>query len=244
MAYTIKAQVRTETGKGPVRRLRRNGRVPAVMYGHGDPSLLLTISAHEFSRLIESIKGHTPIVEVEIEGQGTTRCVIKTIQRNPIDDTFLHVDFQKVHPDEKITMAVPVILHGTPEGVKVGGMLEQVMREVPVRATIDKIPEHFDIDVSSLKLGQSIHVAALKREGLEFPIPLDSVIVTILTPRKLAAAVEAAAAPAEGEAPAEPEVIREKKEAEEEAAEAEEKPKAKEEKKAEAPAQKPQEKKK
>lgn len=209
----IKATVRTETGKSKVRKLRCAGSLPAVMYGHGDPSLLLTIPAHDFEMMLRELKGHTPIVDVQINGQDTIRCVIKTIQRNPIDGSFLHVDFQKVHLHERITMNVPVIISGVAEGVKQGGMLEVLLREIPVRTTIDKFPEHIDIDVTNLKMGHSIHIANLKYEGIEFLLPPESAIVTILTPRKLAAAVEAAAAPTAGAA--EPEVIKEKKAAEE-----------------------------
>ncbi len=213
----IKATIRTEVGKEKVRKLRRAGQLPAVMYGHGDPSILLTLTTSDFHRLLKELRGRTPIVDLEIDGQGVTRCVIKTIQRNPINGEFLHVDFQKVHPEEKITMHVPVVLHGTAEGVKQGGMLEILLREIPVRATIDRIPEHIDIDITNLKMGHSIHIADLHYEGVEFALPPDSAIVTILTPRKLAAAVEAAAPAAE--APTEPEVIKEKKK---EAAEGEE----------------------
>jgi large subunit ribosomal protein L25 len=235
MAYTIKARTRAATGKSRIRKLRREGVTPAVMYGHGDASVLLSLSAHEFSLLITDIRGHSPIVEVEIDGQPPTRCVIKTIQRNPLTDAFMHVDFQKVHPHEKITMNVPVILRGAAEGVKQGGMLEQLLREVPVRATIDRISERFEIDVSSLAIGRSVHITDIRVEGVDFVLPPETPVVTIITPRKLAAAAEAvaaaAAAPAtEGEAPAEPEVITEKKaEESEEGTEAEEaKPKEKE----------------
>jgi large subunit ribosomal protein L25 len=210
MAYTIKAEKRVEAGKSHVRKLRRSGRLPAVMYGHGDPSTLLSLSTMEFTRLLHQIRGHSPIVEMEIDGQPAGKCVIKTVQRNPVNDQFLHVDFQKVHPHEKLTMNVPVVIKGTPTGVKQGGMLELLLREIPVRATVDRIPEFFEIDVTQLKTGQSIHLSDIKTEGLEFVLPLDSPIVTVLTPRKLAAAAEAAAAPAPTEA-AEPEVITEKK---------------------------------
>jgi len=237
MAYVIKAEARAETGKGQARKMRRNGSVPAVMYGHGDPSLMLTLNAHDFSRTLEEIKGHSPIVDLDIDGKSTKR-VIKTLQRNPTDGSLLHVDFQKVHPDEKITINVPVIIHGTAEGAKEGGMLDHILREIPVRAKIDKIPEHFDVDVTPLGLGHSVHIADLRVEGIEFVLPLDSPIVTILVPRKLAAAqaerAEAAAAaeavaaaPGEAEAEAaEPEVIKEKK-ADEEGEEKKEKGKEK-----------------
>jgi large subunit ribosomal protein L25 len=218
----IKANIRTETGKSKIRKLRRAGLLPAVMYGHGDPSVMLSISAHEFMMLLRELRGHAPIVDVVIDCAGTTRCVIKTIQRNPIDGSFLHVDFQKVHAQEKITLNVPVIIHGTAEGVKQGGMLEQLLREIPVRGTIDKIPEHIDIDITHLKMGHSIHISELNYPDIEFVLPPESAIVTILTPRKLAAAAEVTAP--QPEAAAEPEVIKEKKK--EEAGAEEEKPEA------------------
>ncbi len=234
MAYTIKATSRTQTGKGPVRRMRYSGTVPAVLYGHGDPSVMLGLGAHDFEMLLIQLRGHSPIVDLEIDGAPALRCVIKTLQRNPVSGKLLHVDFQKVHAGEKITLDVPVVLHGTPEGIKMGGILEYIRREVPVRATIDKIPEHFDVDVTHLGVGQSVHIADLNRPDLEFGLPPDSAIVTVLVPRKIeVAAATPEAAAAAGEAPAEPEVIKEKKPTEEEAA-AEDKGKgkaAKEEKK-------------
>ena len=217
MAYTVKATERTDTGKGKVGRLRRNGTLPAVMYGHGEPSLMLALSTHEFDRLLDQVKGHSPIVDVEIDGRAAQKCVIKTLQRNPMTGGLLHVDFQKVHPGEKITMNVPVIVHGSAEGVKQGGMLDHVLRQVPVRAAIDAIPERFEIDVTNLKIGHSIHISDLGRPDLEYTLPLDSPIVAVLTPRKLTEEPTAAEAAAAAEAgPAEPEVITEKKPTEEE----------------------------
>ncbi len=209
---TIKATIRNETGKSKMRKLRRAGLLPAVMYGHGDPSVLLSLSDQEFGKLLKELKGHAPIVDLQIDGQEKVRCVIKTIQRNPIDGSFLHVDFQKVHAQEKLTMGVPVILYGTAIGVKEGGMLELLLREIPVRATIDKIPEHIDIDITHLRMGHSIHISDLQYPEIEFLLPSESAIVTILTPRKLAAAAETVTTT---ETPTEPEVIKEKKKEEE-----------------------------
>ena len=242
MAYTVKAIQRTDTGKGRVGRLRRSGSLPAVMYGHGEPSVMLAMSTHEFDRLLDRIRGHSQIVEVEIDGQHPQKCVIKTLQRNPVTGNLLHVDFQKVHAVEKITMNVPVIVTGAAEGVKQGGMLDHVLRTVPVRATIDAIPEHFQIDVTTLKIDHSIHIKDLGRPDLEYALPVDSPIVTVLSPRKLTEAPTAAEAAAAAEAgPAEPEVITEKKPAEDEAEGEEEKGKGKG--KAEAKGEKKEEKK-
>jgi len=243
MAYTVKATQRTDTGKGRVGRLRRNGTLPAVMYGHGEPSLMLAMSTHEFNRLLDQIRGHSPIVDVEVDGQPAQKCVIKTLQRNPMTGGLLHVDFQKVHPGEKVTMNVPVIVHGSAEGVKQGGMLDHVLRQVPVHAAIDAIPERFEIDVTNLKIGHSIHIKDLGRPDLEYVLPLDSPIVAVLTPRKLTEEPTAAEAAAAAEAgPAEPEVITEKKPTEEEAEGEEEKGKGKGKAKTEAKGEKKAEK--
>jgi len=238
MAYTVKATQRTDTGKGKVGRLRRNGTLPAVMYGHGEPSLMLAVSTHDFDRLLDQIRGHSPIVDVEVDDRPAQKCVIKTLQRNPMTGGLLHVDFQKVHAGEKITMSVPVIVLGSAEGVKQGGMLDHILRQVPVRATIDMIPEHFEVNVTELKIGHSIHISDLGRTDLEFALPLDSPIVTVLSPRKLTEEPTAAEAAAAAEAgPTQPEVITEKKPTEEEAGDEDEKgkgkgkPEAKEEKK-------------
>lgn len=215
MAYLVKATTRSETGKSKIRKLRRAGSFPAVMYGHGDPSLLLSIDSHEFKQLLKAIRGHSPIVELELD-DGRTRCVIKTIQRNPVTDELLHVDFQKVHADEKITMHVPVLLQGTAAGVKAGGLLDHILREVPVRATIDRVPEHFVIDISALQMGQSVHIADLPAEGIEFTLPRESPVVSILAPRKIEEPTpgEAAEEAPTEEAAKEPEVITEKAEKE------------------------------
>lgn len=229
MAYNIKATSRTVTGKGPVRRMRHDGSVPAVIYGHGDPSIMLGLPTHDFEMMLIQLRGHSPVVDLAIDDKPAERCIIKTLQRNPVDGSLLHVDFQKVHAGEKVTIEVPVVLHGTPEGLKFGGIIEYIMREVPVRTTIDKVPEHFDIEVGHLNVGQSVHIADLNRPDLEFAMPLDSAIVTVLVPRKIevAAPTAEAAAAAEGEAPAEPEVLKEKKAGEEEAPAEGEKGKAK-----------------
>ena len=244
MAYTVKATQRTDTGKGKVGRLRRSGTLPAVMYGHGETSTMLAISTHDFDRLLDQIKGHSPIVEVTVDDRPAQKCIIKTLQRNPMTGGLLHVDFQKVHPGEKVTMNVPVIVHGSAEGVKQGGMLDHVLRQVPVHAAIDAIPEHFEIDVTNLKIGHSIHIKDLGRPDLEYTLPLDSPIVAVLTPRKLTEEPTAAEAAAAAEAgPAEPEVITEKKPTEEEAEGEEEKGKGKGKAKAEAKGEKKEEKK-
>jgi len=214
MAFTIKAETRTEKGKSAMRSLRRAGQVPAVLYGKGETTQNLLINSKEFSHLLEKIKGHSPIIDLEVGGK-PLKCVIKLIQRNPVTLDLMHVDFQTVHATEKISVAVPIILKGSPIGVKEGGILEHLLRQVPVKAQLDKIPEHIEVDVTGLKIGHSIHIGNLKLEGVEFSLPTDATIVSILAPRKIEEVVAPVAAAAEEEMK-EPEVITEKKKEEEE----------------------------
>ncbi len=226
MPYSIKAEKRDSKGKTANRGLRRNGMVPAVLYGRGEETVNLTINDKEFTHLLEKIKGHSPIIDMDLAGE-TIKCVIKLIQRNPVSMNLLHVDFQKIHAQEKISVAVPVILIGADKaaGVKAGGILEHHLREVPIRAQLDKIPEHIEIDITELKLGHSYHISDLKVEGVEFTMPKDTTVVSILAPRK----VEEVVAPvvAEEEELKEPEVITEKKKEEAPAEEGKEKEKEK-----------------
>jgi large subunit ribosomal protein L25 len=226
MPYSIKAEVRDTKGKSATRSLRRAGKIPAVLYGRGEEPQNLTINEKEFSHLLEKIKGHSPIIDMEFAGK-PVKCVIKLIQRNPITLNLLHVDFQIVHAQEKISVAVPIILKGAAiaQGIKAGGVLDYHLREILIRAEVDKIPEHIEVDVTDLKLGHSIHVSDLKIEGVEFSPPPDTTIVSILAPRKVEEVVApAAAAAAETK---EPEVITEKKKEEEPTEEGKEKEKEK-----------------
>lgn len=216
MLYSIKAEIRDQIGKSANRSLRRNGLVPAILYGRGTQPINLVINEKEFLRLLEEIKGRSPIIELELAKE-KVKCVIKLIQRHPISLQLLHIDFQKVKAQEKISVAVPVILSGVANsvGIKAGGILEHHLREIPLKAEVDKIPEHIEIDVSNLKLGHSIHIADLSALGglseVEFTLPADTTIVSILAPRK----VEEVVAPVAAEEVKEPEVITEKKKGEE-----------------------------
>lgn len=205
----IKAELRTVKGKSASRSLRRNHLIPAVLYGRGEEPKNLMVNEKDFLRLLESIKGHSPIIEMELDGV-TIKCVIKLIQRHPISLKLMHIDFQKVSAQEKISVAVPIILKGIDQsiGVKSGGILEHHLREVPLKAQFDKIPTHIEVDISNLKLGHSIHLTDLKLEGVEFMLPTDTTIVTILAPRKVEEVVTPVAVE---EAAKEPEVITEKK---------------------------------
>lgn len=206
MEYKLTVEPRDMIGKSASKKIRRQGTIPAVIYGHGDDAVHLSVNEKDFLKLLDSIKGRNPIIEVLVADQPAVKAIIKSMQRASVTKKLLSIDFQKVHADEKILMQVPVVLKGTAAGIKEGGILDQVLRAIPIRAQIDKIPDHIEIDITDLKLGHTIHVSDLKITDVEFNVSIDSPIVSVLTPKK----VVEVATPVSEEI-TEPEVITEKK---------------------------------
>src|SRR5689334_11685378 len=185
----LSATLRTDTGKGAARKLRAAGQVPAVIYGHSREPQALTLNNHALVRLLEKISYATTVIELDMGGT-TSRTLIREIQRHPSKRDILHVDFQELVAGEKIIVRVPIIFVGTPEGVRLGGgMLDQVMHELEISVDPANIPNHFDLDVSALGLGASLHVSDIKiPEGVEVLNEEDATVCVCAVPR---AAVEA-----------------------------------------------------
>ncbi|NIP81137.1 MAG: 50S ribosomal protein L25/general stress protein Ctc [Gemmatimonadetes bacterium] len=222
---TLKAALREETGKGAARRMRREGKIPAVVYGRGEETRPLTLDAHDFEMLVKEHSLDTTLVELEIEGGGkkksdTVRTLVVEVQSHPYKPEVLHVDFQQIHAGERVTVEVPVRLVGTPEGVREGGVLQHVMHVIELVCAVESIPESFEIDVSGLTIGDSIHVAELEvPEGIDVLPDPKRTICTVAAPTILEL-------PEEEEEELEPELIGEEgeelEEGEEPSAEAEE----------------------
>src|SRR5688500_5016480 len=158
----LSATPRDNAGKGAARSLRREGRVPAVIYGHGREPQSLSIATRELERLIGSVAAASTVIELDLDGR-TSRTLIREIQRHPFKRTILHVDFQELVAGERVSVKVPLVFHGTPEGVRVdGGMLDQVMHEVHVEADPSDIPNHIDVDVSAMQIATVLHVGDLQ----------------------------------------------------------------------------------
>ncbi|HEX2718815.1 MAG TPA: 50S ribosomal protein L25/general stress protein Ctc [Gemmatimonadaceae bacterium] len=214
----LSATARTGAGKGAARALRREGRVPAIVYGHAREAQSLSVPTRELEHLLDSIAAGSTVVELNIDGK-PSRTLIREIQRHPFRKQILHIDFQELVAGEKITVSIPLVLTGISEGVRLeGGILEQIMREIEVEVDPSNIPNHIDVDVSNLKVGHSIHVN-------ELTIPagvtvLDDPEAAIALVQVARASVETVAVPEEGaEAAAEPELIRKPKGDEEEGGE-------------------------
>lgn len=204
----LSASTRQNTGKGAARSLRQSGKIPGIIYGHAREPQALEIPSRELEKLLEHIVAESTVIDLSFDGK-STRTLIREIQRHPFKKQILHVDFQELVAGEKVTVDIPIVLAGTPEGVRLsGGVLDQTLRELTIKVDPANIPNHIDVDVSALQIGASLHVRDIQiPDGVEVMDDEDATICVIAAPR---AAIEAAA-PAEGEGTAEPEVIRAKK---------------------------------
>lgn len=185
---TLKASLREETGKGVARRMRREGRIPAVVYGRGEETRPLTLDAHEFEMLVKHHSLDTTLLDLEIAGPGkkkaeTVRTLVVEVQAHPYRPEVLHVDFQQIHAGERVTVEVPIHLDGTAEGVREGGVMQHVMHVVELVCAVEQIPESFSVDVSALAIGDSIHISDLTvPEGVELLVDPMRTICTVAAP--------------------------------------------------------------
>ncbi len=216
---SLAASPREKTGKGAARQARFAKQVPAVIYGHGRPAQPLTVDALSLEQALAGVEPASTLIELTVDGK-KTRALIREIQRHPIRPDIIHVDFYEIHSGEKITLKVPVHLVGAPDGVRNGGgVLDQVIREVEIEVLPEHIPDRVELDVTALKIGDSLHVRDLTIANAAILTGTDLTIATVVPPRAeevVAPTPEAAAEVAE------PELIRKPREEEEgEAAEGE-----------------------
>ena len=207
----LNALPRTDTGKGAARKLRAAKQVPGVVYGHKREPQSLALDARDLQKMLDRVSADTTVFELKI-GSATSRTLIRDIQRHPFRRDIIHIDFQELVAGELVTVDVPVVLVGTPVGVRLsGGMLDQVLRTISVEVDPGNIPNHIDVDVSNLDLHQSIHVRDLTLPaGVEVLENEGETICVVAPPR---AEVEVAPAVEEGAEPGvEPELIRKTKE--------------------------------
>lgn len=211
----LKAKVREKTGKSATRKYRANGWVPAEYYSVHDNNIHLLLNQKEFESTI--VHGHG-LITLQVEGQKKDfQCVIKDTQFDPVKGNLLHADFQGVTLGEKLTLKVPIVMKGTSVGVKAGGILEFIVREVEVECLPRHLPESLEIDVTNLNVGDSIRVKELNYENIKILDDPEEIIVLVEHSRVAMEVEEAEAAEAldeEEEEAQEPEVIGRGKEGE------------------------------
>jgi len=207
----LSAALRTDTGKGAARSLRREGRVPGIIYGHSREPQPLTVDARELGRLLEHVTEST-VIDLALDGK-PTKTLIREIQRHPFKKQFLHIDFQELVAGESVIVRIPLVFRGVAQGVKAdAGIMNTVMTEFEVEADPSNIPDHIDVDVSNVTIGHALHVG-------EIPLPpgvtvLDdpeSAVVIVSAPK----ATELTPVESMPAIPAEPELIRKPKDEDE-----------------------------
>jgi large subunit ribosomal protein L25 len=215
----IEVERREATGKNACRRLRREGKLPGNVYGLGRDSFMVAVAPRRVEDVLRLESGVNTIFTLRLLGEERSReAMIREIQRDPVSDVMIHVDFARVDMTRAIHVKVPIRLTGTPLGVKnEGGVLDFVHREVEVECLPGDIPEHIDVDVSELHINQNVHVSNLViPEGVRVLDPAEAIVAVVVQPRaeEVEAAAAAPGAPAEGA-----EAATEKKEGEGESSE-------------------------
>lgn len=180
---TVQAQERQEVGKGPNRRLRTQGKIPAVLYGQGLETVSLSVDLRDVDQILCSETGHNTIFKLEI-GKNSTDVLIRDYQLDPVKGVLLHADFQAVALDKKMTFAVPVQAVGTASGVTAGGVLDIALREIELECFPTDVPDHIPVDVTKLEIGDSVRVESLQLDLTRITVLSDPdlVILSVVPP--------------------------------------------------------------
>jgi len=195
---TLNANERVTNRKSDNKKLRREGKVPGVLYGKGIDPVSIEVAEGALKPLVFTSEAH--IVGLQINENASISCVLKDVQFDPITDRIVHFDLQSVSQDQKIEVEVPVVLVGNAAGIKGGGILEHGAHRLSVKCLAKDLPEHIEVNVEKLNLGEAIHVSDLQLENIEILNSEDTVLAAVVAPK-------AEVAPAEGAEAREPEVI-------------------------------------
>lgn len=198
----LEARKRINTTKSSTKSLRREGKVPGIIYSKNLQPILIEVNEGAINPLVFTSKTH--LISLDIKGDDKLDCIIKDIQFDPVSDKIVHFDLQEFNVKEKIQIEIPIQFIGSAIGVKEGGIVQQNLHKLDIECLPGDIPEAVTLDISNLKLGDSIHVSDIKLEGVELLNPEDTIVVSVSHPK-----VEKEAAPVESseDENAEPEVI-------------------------------------
>jgi large subunit ribosomal protein L25 len=157
----LAAYLRKKTGKGAARKLRKNNQVPAVFYGPGTETVMLAIDYPALERLLKQASGENIILDLQVKSDSGTeskRAMLKDLQIDPVKDNYIHADFYEISMDKEITVEIPIQLINTPIGATNGGVLQHIRRELTITCLPAKLIDAFEIDISGLDIGDSIHI--------------------------------------------------------------------------------------
>jgi len=195
-------KTRDGSGKGSSRALRRQGFIPAILYGQGEDNKLLCVDKKSAELNFKHLVGHNIMADLVIDENGTSatlKTVVKEVQKNPITGEILHIDFYHIGKNQPVSLNIPIRLVGNSIGVKEGGILEHELREIPVEGLAELLPESVEINVSELKIGDSIFIKDIKiPEGIRVLMAPEHVVASVSAPKvEEVAPGEEASAPVE-----------------------------------------------
>ena len=183
----LNTNIRTSRGNGAARVLRSKGQVPAVLYGPGTETVLLSVSTIALEQVLKKSTAGEVLVNLTIQNGDTTNrtAMIREMQTHPVSRKFLHVDFYEIALDRKLRVGVPVVTKGKSKGVELGGILQIVRREIELLCLPLDIPDSIELDITDLDIGDAIHVQdILLKEGLELPEDTNFTVLTVASPMK------------------------------------------------------------
>lgn len=202
------AKKRDLAGSSNARRMRHTGSLPGVIYGSDKAPVSIEVNAHDFEQILHHHTSESLLIAINLEGEGDLSVLVKEVQHHPVTSDLMHIDLMRVEANKPIHVDIAIELVGEAKGVKVGGILDHVMHSIAVECLPGDLVEAFEIDVSNLEIGDSLHVSDLNL-GSKYKILVDetAIVAGVSGPQAEVEEEE------EGEGAAEPEVITEKKEA-------------------------------
>ena len=182
----LKATIRKTMGNGPARELRRQGLIPAILYGPKSEPIMLSVVIREFENIIKTGNIGQMLLNLEIQNgkKQIKTAMIKELQTQPVTGNLLHIDFYEVAMDQKIRVSIPVVTTGEAVGVELGGILQVVRHEVDVFCYPNEIPESIEVDISNMEVGDSLHIGDVALdEAIELADEANFTVVTVLSPK-------------------------------------------------------------
>ncbi len=177
----LDAVIRTEVSKPSLSAIRHSGKVPGILYARTIAPIPVAVLENAINPFVFTSEAH--IINVKLDNQQEYDCILKDVQFDPVTDRILHFDLQGLVSGEKIEVEVPVLFTGIPAGVRDGGLLQQFHHKVTVKCVPADIPEHIELDILDLKIGQAIHASDIKIAGVELQHSDDTVIVQVSHPK-------------------------------------------------------------
>jgi large subunit ribosomal protein L25 len=178
----LNADIRTTKGNGPARELRRQGKIPAVLYGPDTEPISLSVSANDIETAIRKRTGKQLFFNILVQNGESKEypVLLKELQRHPVSGSYLHADFYEIAEDRKLAVRIPVTVTGKSPGVEMGGILQIIRRELDAICLPKDIPNAIEIDVSEMNIGDSIHIEEISAENVEFPAEVNFTVLTVV----------------------------------------------------------------